>query len=94
VAKIEIGGEEVPYELPPHRSDYGGLIISLARQEWPDMSAYTDPEIAWRMKRKNHAGLAVCADNPQRVQGLLDSYVPRFYNDFHTTLPAPDKPSN
>ena len=93
-ARIEIGGEDVPYELPPHRSDYGGLIISLARQEWPDLSAYTDPEIAWRMQRKNHAGLAVCADNPQRVQDLLDSYVPRFYTDFHTTLPAPDKPSN
>ncbi len=93
-AKIEIGGEDVPYELPPHRSDYGGLIISLARQEWPDLSAYTDPEIAWRMTRKNHAGLAVRADNPQRVQDLLDSYLPRFYTDFHTTLPAPDKPSN
>jgi hypothetical protein len=93
-AKIEIGGEEVPYELPPHRSDYSGLIITLARQEWPDLSAYTDPEIAWRMKRKNHAGLVVRADNPQRVQDLLDSYVPRFNDDFHTTLPAPDKPSN
>ena len=47
-AKIEIGGEDVPYELPAsHRSDYGGLIISLARQEWPDLTAYTDPEIAW-----------------------------------------------
>jgi hypothetical protein len=93
-ANIEIGGEDVPYKLPPRRSDYGGLIISLAKQEWPDLSGYTDPEIAWRMKRKNHAGLIVRADNPQRVQELLDSYVPRFYNDFHTTLPAPDKPSN
>jgi hypothetical protein len=93
-AKIEIGGEEVPYELPPHRSDYGGLIISLAKQEWPDLSGYVDPEIAWRMKRKNHAGLIVRSANPQRVQALLDSYLPRFYNDFHTSLPAPDKPSN
>jgi hypothetical protein len=93
-ARIEIRGEDMPYELPPRRSDYGGLIISLAKQEWPDLSGYVDPEIAWRMKRKNHAGLAVCADNPQRVQELLDSYIPRFYNDFHTSLPVPDKPSN
>jgi hypothetical protein len=93
-ARIEIGGEDVPYELPPHRSDYGGLIISLAKQEWPDLSGYTDPEIVWRMKRKNHAGLVVRADNPQRVQELLESYVPRFDNDFHATLPPPDKPSN
>ena len=93
-AKIEIGGEDVPYELPLHRSDYGGLIISLAKLEWPDLSGYTDSEIAWRMKRRDHAGLIVRADNPQRVQDLLDSYVPRFFNDFHATLPAPDKPSN
>ncbi len=46
------------------------------------------------MKRKNHAGLVVRADKPQRVQDLLDSYMPRFYDDFHTTLPAPDKPPN
>jgi hypothetical protein len=94
-ARIEIGGEDVPYELPAaRRSDYGGLIISLAKQEWPDLSGYTDPEITWRMKRKNHAGLVVRADNPQRVQELLESYVPRFDNDFRTSLPAPDKPSN
>jgi biotin carboxylase len=93
-AKIEIGGEDLPYELPPTRSDYGGLIISLAKQEWPDTSAYTDPEIAWRMRRKNHAGLIVRSPDPQRVQDLLDRYVPRFYHDFHATLPAPDKPSN
>ncbi len=93
-AKIEICGEDVAYELPPHRSDYGGLIISLARQEWPDTSAYADPEIAWRMKRKSHAGLIVRSQDPQRVQELLDSYTRRFYTDFHTTLPAPDKPPN
>ncbi len=93
-AKLEICGEDLPYKLPPIRSDYSGLIISLAKQEWPDTSAYTDPEIAWRMKRKNHAGLIVRSPDPQRVQDLLESYVQRFYNDFHTSLPAPDKPSN
>ena len=46
------------------------------------------------MKRKNHAGLIVRSDNPQRVQELLESYLPRFDSDFHTSLPAPDKPSN
>jgi len=93
-ANIEICGEDVPYVLPPVRSDYGGLIISLAKQEWPDLSGYTDPEIAWRMKRLNHAGLIVRSDNPQRVQDLLDSYLPRFFNDFHATLPVPDRPTN
>ena len=68
--------------------------MSLAKQEWPDLSGYADPEIAWRMKRLNHAGLVVRSDDPQRVQVLLDNYLPRFFNDFHATLPPPDKPTN
>lgn len=93
-AQIEIAGEDAVYELPPHRSDYGGLIISLARQEWPDTSAYADPEIVWRMKRKGHAGLIVASPDRTRVQDLLDSYTQRFYDDFFAKLPPPDRPSN
>jgi hypothetical protein len=93
-AKIEIAGEEAAYELPPHRSDYGGLVISLAKQEWPDTSGYTDPEIVWRMKRKNHAGLIVSSPDQNRVQTLLDSYTQRFYADFFAKLPPPDKPAS
>jgi len=76
------------------RADYGGLIISLAKQEWPDTSAYTDPEIVWRMKRKGHAGLIVASPDRDRVQALLDSYTQRFYDDFFAKLPPPDRPSN
>ncbi len=91
-AKIEIAGEDAGYELPPHRSDYGGLIISLAKQEWPDTAAYTEPEIVWRMKRKNHAGLIVVSPNRDRMQQLLDQYMQRFYDDFFAKLPPPEKP--
>ena len=93
-AKIEIAGEDAAYELPAHRSDYGGLIISLARQEWPDLSAYTDPEIAWRMKRKGHAGLIVKSSDRARVQTLLDAYLQRFFEDFFARLAPPDRPTN
>lgn len=92
-AKIEIAGGEQAYELPPHRHDYGGIIISLARQEEPDTSAYNDPEIAWRLTQFHHAGLVVASPEHQRVQELIDSYVPRFYADFHATQPPQDKPS-
>jgi len=91
-AKIEIAGGERPYELPPHRLDYGGIIISLARQEHPNTSAYDDPEIAWRLDQLHHAGLVVAAPTYERVQALIDSYVPRFYNDFHAVQPPLEKP--
>ncbi|HMV50244.1 MAG TPA: ATP-grasp domain-containing protein [Blastocatellia bacterium] len=92
-AKIETATEEKPYELKEPKELYSGIIISLARQEWPDLSAYDDAEIVWRMNRHHHAGLIVAAHEPARVEELLNSYVPRFYQDFHATVPLPDKPT-
>ena len=42
-AKIEIAGEHGVYEPPRPRRGYAGIVLSLARQEEPDMSAYDDP---------------------------------------------------
>jgi hypothetical protein len=92
-AKIEIAQGEEPYTLPPPRRDYAGLILTLARQERPDTSAYTDPEIAWRLDGHpaHHVGFVVRADTPERVEALLDAYEPRIAHDFMATLPAPDQ---
>ncbi len=38
-----------PTRLPPLRADYAGLVTSLARQEWPDLSEFADPEVVWRL---------------------------------------------
>ena len=80
----------VPYELPSTRTDYGGVLISLARQEWPDTSAYNDPEIVWRMHRRHHAGLIVKSPSFMRVRELLHDYMERFRTDFFASLPAPE----
>jgi biotin carboxylase len=93
-AKVEIAGEDGFYQLPPVRQDYSGIIISLARQDWPDTSAYNDPEVVWRLHKHHHAGLIVAAHNPERVQGLLNQYTMRFYDDFHASHPAPDSPTS
>jgi biotin carboxylase len=69
-AKIEIAQDERPYELPPSRQNYGGVIISLASQESPDTSAYTDPEIVFRMKKKNHVGFVIASPDPYRIHSL------------------------
>ena len=47
------------YAVPPHRDGYAGIVLTLARQETPDMSAYTDPEIAMTIRKDHHAGLIV-----------------------------------
>ena len=50
-AKIEIAGEYGTYEPPPLEEPHAGIVLSLARQEYPDMSAYTAPEIVQRSAR-------------------------------------------
>ena len=91
-AKIEIAGEYGAYALPPHRDDYAGVVLTLARQEAPDMSSYTDAEIATRIRKDFHAGLIVRSADPQRVETLIAEYSERFYRDFFATVPPPDRP--
>src|SRR5262249_48291459 len=93
-AKLEAGAGKEPYALPPARQDYAGVIVSLARQEEPDTSAYQDPEIVYRVKKYHHAGFVVKSPNPGRVKELLDGYSRRFVTDFLASQPVPDKPTS
>jgi biotin carboxylase len=93
-ARLEIGAGNQPYQLPATRREYAGVIVSLARQEHPDTSAYTDPEITYRIAKYHHAGFILKSQSPERIQQLLDSYATRFQADFVATQPVPDKPSS
>jgi glutathione synthase/RimK-type ligase-like ATP-grasp enzyme len=93
-ARIEIAGEAGGYRLPEHRDEYAGIVISLARQEWPDTSQYTDPEIVWRLRKRHHVGLIVAAATPGRVEELLTHYMRRFRADFYAFAPPADRPTS
>ena len=73
------------------RKEYAGIILSLAKQEQPDTSAYVDDEIIYRVKKRHHAGLIVCSTSPDIIQTRLDDYARRFMEDFYASAPAPDK---
>jgi hypothetical protein len=66
-------------------------VLSLARQEEPDMSAYDDPEVVTRVRKRHHAGLIVSSPDEGRVRELVESYVTRFYKDFHASAPPPQR---
>jgi biotin carboxylase len=89
-AKIDVGGED--YVVPPRRDDFSAIVLTLARQEMPDMSAYTDREIAKTIRKEHHAGVIVASSDAQRVDALVADYTTRFYRDFFATAPAPDRP--
>ena len=90
-ARIEVAGEHGSYTLPQTHCRSAGIVLSLARQEHPDMRAYTDPEIVHRIQKPHHAGLIVASDDERRLRELLDSYVTRFYQDFHASAPVPER---
>ena len=90
-AKIEVAGEHGSYVPVGSNTRSAGIVLSLARQEQPDMRAYDDAEIIRRIKKPHHAGLIVASQDERRVRELLESYVTRFYQDFHATAPPPER---
>jgi biotin carboxylase len=93
-ARLEVGASKQTYQLPPHRREYAAVILSLARQEHPDTSAYSDPEIVGRISKYHHAGLILKSPSSARVQELLTTYPVRFQEDFLATEPVPERPTS
>jgi hypothetical protein len=82
------------YQLPPVANRYAGIMVSLARMQWPDMSRFDDPEIVWQMHKEHHVGLIVSSDSQARVLELLDKYVDIVHNEYHAAVPMTHKPSS
>jgi len=92
-ARIEIAGGDGSYKLPPVKEEYAGIILSLAKQEDPDTSAYNEPEVFLRIKKHHHAGFVLKASEPDRIPRLLEDYAQRFAQDFMAVEPPRDKPT-
>jgi len=78
-------------KLKAPRNEYAGIVLSLSKQEDPDTSAYDDPEIVYRVKKKHHAGLIVRSRKLERVEELLTQYAARFADDFVAVVPPLEK---
>ena len=91
-ARLEIADGKAPSKIRPLRKEYAGIILSLAKQEQPDTSAYVDSEIIYRVKKRHHAGLIVRAPDLDRINELLDQYSQRFVEDFVAVAPPPERP--
>ncbi|MDQ3174001.1 MAG: ATP-grasp domain-containing protein [Acidobacteriota bacterium] len=86
-ARLELADKPAAAKLLPARKEYAGIVLSLAKQEYPDTSSYDDPEVVCRVKKKHHAGLIVRSKKLERVQELLTQYTTRFAEDFEAVLP-------
>lgn len=87
-ARLEVAHlRKEEYTPPPAREEYAGLVVSLARDPWPDTSAYQDPELVWRLHKEHHVGFIVASPEYERVQQLIASYAERIARDFMAVAP-------
>ncbi|MGE0815920.1 MAG: acetyl-CoA carboxylase biotin carboxylase subunit family protein [Vicinamibacterales bacterium] len=91
-AKVELAGGKTPYVPPVLREDYAGLVTCLTKDERPDLSSFSDPEVVWRMDKAHHAGLIVASPSHARVSELVAAYAERLARDFSAFLPPGDAP--
>jgi biotin carboxylase len=93
-AKVEIAGEKGKYQPPQRKTDFAGLMISLARDEWPDTSSFQDREVVFRLKQPFHVGMIVKSEKAARVDELVSQYAERIRQEYSTSAPAPDRPTH
>ena len=93
-ARVETATDELPYHIPPTKNLYAALIVSLARQEHPDLSSYGDPEVVWRMDEKHHVGMILASPDHDRIAALRDDYIKRVAYDFGAVLPPAERPTH
>ncbi|MFT6997099.1 MAG: hypothetical protein ACJAQ4_000849 [Cryomorphaceae bacterium] len=85
VAKDEV------YTVPKDKKNHAGIVVSLSRFEHPDMSAFDDPEVVWKISKPWHVGVIVTTDKFEVVRERLNEYTEKIGTDFHASAPAPSK---
>jgi len=90
-ANIENLSDNDEYVIQESKKYYGAILISLAKQEWPNSDSYNDEEVVWRLRKRFHAGLVLVSNDFERMKDLSDSYIEKFYNDFFISQPPQDK---
>jgi biotin carboxylase len=93
-ARIEVAAGRSRYQLPAMHGDCAAVILCLARQQWPDTSHYSEPEIVYRVKKLHHAGFVLRSPDHGRLQWLLSDYRRRFVNDFLAIEPIRNRPAS
>lgn len=90
-AIIENLNDDADYKVPDSKKQYGALIISLAKQEWPDLNNFSQPEVTWKLNKRYHAGLVLVKDNYNEMIKLSEEFIEKFYNEFFATQPLKNK---
>jgi hypothetical protein len=74
--------KETKYTLPKVKKGYAGIVLTLSKFQYPDLSSFSDPEVCFKVPLDYHVGLIVKSDKNERVLELLNDYTNRLVNHF------------
>lgn len=74
--------KEKEYQLPKIKNEYAGIVLTLSKYQYPDLSSFSDPEVCFRVPLDYHAGLIVKSNKNERILELLNHYVDRLLADY------------
>ena len=72
------------YKLPKVKKGYAGIVLTLSKFQYPDLSSFSDSEVCFQVPLDYHAGLIVKSNKKEKVLELLNNYAERLTNDFAT----------
>lgn len=78
--------KETKYTLPKVKKGYAGIILTLSKFQYPDLSSFSDSEVCFKVPLEYHAGLIVKSDKQERVLELLEDYKNRLVTDFTVVI--------
>lgn len=82
-----------PYKVKASKDLEGGLLVCLTRQELPDLSAYDDKEVSWKLPWDHHLAMTLTSKDSSRIDHLLEAYQHRFAEDFLAIGVGGDRPA-
>lgn len=74
------------YQLPTVKKEYAGIVLTLSKYQHPNLAAFSDPEVCFKVPLEYHAGIIVKSDNAERIQFLLEDYGKRLQEDFTAVI--------
>ncbi|OAB29506.1 ATP-grasp domain-containing protein [Flavobacterium fryxellicola] len=74
--------KKTKYLLPKVKKGYAGIVLTLSKFKYPNLSSFSDPEVCFKVPLDYHAGLIVKSDKQERVLELLEEYGTLLANDF------------
>lgn len=92
-AKVETAVlNKTSYSLPSARQDYGGLIISLAKEKEPNIDEFQRPELLRPIKMDHHVALLYKSNDPKKIEEALDDAAEKILAHHIQILPPTAKP--